>query len=113
MSGGGTSRSVLLKRWEFPGYWEEIDERPESPRAAIGRIRDLCAAYRSKNGECIIFCFEDSLGDALFVGCSRAGWVIMHYPQGVPGQIAVGDRACEGHQTFLFPEWSDMRRIYT
>jgi hypothetical protein len=105
-------RNVLLKRWRFPRYWEEIIEHPGSPAAAIARMKELFAAYRPESREGITFWLEDDRGDALHVGLSRAGWVIMHDPQAGPGRIALGDGSREGHQTFLIPEWTEFERIY-
>jgi hypothetical protein len=110
MSVQGVSRTCRLKRFEFPKYWEEIVENLASAEQVVARIKELYAAYQSKEGEGISFSLQDDQGNKLHVGCSDEGWVVMYDPIEGVGSIAVGNKRARGHKPFLFPEWTDFER---
>jgi Immunity protein Imm1 len=103
-------RTCQLRRFEFPRYWEETAENPQSAEAMIKRITELCIGYVSQNGEGMSVCVTDNHGNKLHVGCIGGGWVIMHDPKNGLGKIALGNCHASGHQAFLFPEWTDVAR---
>lgn len=110
MSDPVRNRSCRLKRFEFPKYWEEIVENPESTEQVIARIKELYGTHCPDEGEGIFFFLEDDQGDHFHVGRSEEGWVLAYCPRVGAEKAAIGDVSATGHKAFLTPEWTDIER---
>src|SRR5262249_31641724 len=104
------TRTIRLKRFEFPKYWEEIIEAVESSDQVVARMKQLLAEFDLKDAEGITFFLEDESGQELEVHCSHDEWAIAFFPKDGKPVISAGNKQARGTKPFLIPEWTEVER---
>ena len=105
-----TRKTVRLKHFEFPEYWEEIVESIQSADQLLVRLRELEDTFLPSRTEHITAYVEDKNGDTLHIGLAGDSWMITHIHPGDEYEYlyAVGDEHADGYVAFLYPEWTEI-----
>jgi|GEM_PF-5023546 len=110
MSGQQPIRSVRLKEWKFPNYWEESVASFVSGQAVVQRLRQLLDECDLGDAEGTAFLLEDDQGNELQVYCSTADWSVAFYPTNGTPLITHERKSAGGTKPFLIPEWTEVER---
>lgn len=105
-----TTRTVSLKYWRFPNYWEELVEPIESSVGAVARLIDLQRSCDTRDAEGVTYFLEDERGNELEVHCSGDHWAIAFFPIYGKPVITSGNPSAKGSKPFLIPEWTEVER---
>ena len=105
-------RGIVLVRFEFPRYWEEIVEPVASGNHAVARIRRLFAQYPLGQADGVAFYLKDTDGNMLEVLITHNEWAVAYLPNQGTALITLGDAARNGMKNFLIPEWTPMQEKY-
>ena len=110
MSGQQPIRTVRLKEWKFPNYWEESVTPVVSGQAVVQRLRQLLDECVLGDAEGAAFLLEDGQDNELQVYCSTADWSVAFYPADRTPLITRGMKSARGTKPFLIPEWTEVER---
>ena len=110
MSGQHADRTVRLKEWKFPNYWEETATPVVLGRAAIDRLRQLLDECDLGDASGAAFLLEDGQGNELQVYCSTSDWSVAFYPADGTPLITCGKKSARGTMPFLIPEWTEVEK---